>query len=155
VIPAMPFTRITDRVIDPGAVMAHVGHDEDGAVLLFLGVVRNHHDGNAVVAIGYEAYVAMAEAELARIADEASGVLGSDRIAIVHRVGELTVGEASVAVAVSSPHRAEAYRASQWIMDEIKKRVPVWKRERFTDGTTEWVKGTRPPVPSDRRETVS
>ena len=151
----MPFTQVTDRVIDPGAVMAHVGHDEDGAQLLFLGVVRNHHEGNAVVAIGYEAYVAMAEAELGRIAEEASGVLGSNRIAIVHRVGELTVGGISVAVAVSSPHRAEAYEASRWIMEEIKKRAPVWKRERFTDGTTEWVEGTRPPVPSAPRETVS
>lgn len=144
----MPYTHVTDQPIDPAAVLARVGDPVDGAVLLFLGVVRNHHEGKSVTDIRYEAYQAMAEAELARIGDEAAALLGTDRVAIVHRTGDLEVGEASVAVAVSSPHRAESYEASRFVMEEIKKRVPVWKLEGFTDGTRQWVEGTVPPVPA-------
>ena len=78
------------------------------------------------------------------IAREAAAVLGTDRIAVVHRVGELSVGDVSVAIAVSSPHRAEAYQASRYVIEEIKKRLPVWKKERYSDGMQEWVAGTKP-----------
>jgi molybdopterin synthase catalytic subunit len=144
----MPHTLVTDQPIDPADVLARVGHPEDGSVLLFLGVVRNHHDGKQVTGIRYEAYQAMAESELAGIAAEAAQILGTDRIAVVHRTGDLDVGEASVAVAVSSPHRAQSYEASRFVMEEIKKRVPVWKLEGFTDGSRQWVEGTVPPTPA-------
>lgn len=132
--------------IDPQQVLAHVGSDEDGAVLLFLGVVRNHADGRSVRGMHYESYETMASGVLREIADEAAERLGTDRISVVHRTGELAIGEVSVAIAVSSPHRAESYDASRYVIEEIKKRLPVWKKERYVDGETSWVKGTVPPA---------
>lgn len=136
-------SRITVDPIDPAQVMAAVGGDEDGAVLLFLGVVRNHADGRPVDGMHYEAYAAMADQVLEEIAGEAAEIAGSDRIAVVHRTGELKIGEASVAIAVSSPHRAEAYAASRHVIEEIKKRLPVWKHEHYLDGEVGWVDGVR------------
>lgn len=131
--------------IDPERVLAHVGSDEDGAVLLFLGVVRNHADGRSVRGMHYEAYEAMASGVLREIAGEAAEKLGTDRLSVVHRTGELAIGEVSVAIAVSSPHRAESYEASRYVIEEIKKRLPVWKKERYVDGDASWVEGTVPP----------
>lgn len=130
--------------IDPGAVLARVGHPEDGAAVLFIGVVRNHAEGRAVRGMRYDAYEEMAVQVLGAIAQEASRALGTDRIAVVHRVGELSVGETSVAIAVSSPHRAEAYAASRYVIEEVKKRLPVWKKEHYTDGGELWVQGVTP-----------
>lgn len=138
------YSALVRAPIDPGDVLSRVGSDEDGAVLLFLGVVRNHADGRPVAGMTYEAYEEMARPVLAEIAAEAADRLGTDRIAVVHRVGELAVGEASVAIAVSSPHRAEAYDGSRYVIEEIKKRLPVWKKEHYTDGPAEWVGGTAP-----------
>jgi len=130
--------------LDPASVLACVGSAEDGAVLLFVGVVRDHADGHAVTGMRYEAYEEMASAVLTDIAREAAARLGTDRIAVEHRVGELSVGEPSVAIAVSSPHRAEAYEASRYVIEEIKKRLPIWKKERYADGQEGWVEGTSP-----------
>lgn len=127
-------------------VLAHVGADEDGAAILFLGMVRNHADERPVTGMTYEAYEEMATSVLHEIAEEAAQRIGSDRVAVVHRVGDLTIGEVSVAIAVSSPHRAESYDASRYVIEEIKKRLPVWKKEHYADGEREWVKGTVPPV---------
>lgn len=132
---------IVRATIDPAAVLAFVGNPADGAMLLFLGTVRDHADGRRVGGIRYEAYQAMAEKELNAIAGEAVRQLGTDRIAIVHRVGDLAVGEVSVAIAVSSPHRGEAYQASRFIIEEVKKRLPVWKHEQYADGEAAWVQG--------------
>lgn len=140
-------TRITRDPIVPAAVLAEVGSPEDGAALLFLGIVRNHNDGRAVVAVHYDGYREMAEKVLREIAGEAACHLGTDRIAVVHRVGELLVGEASVAVAVSSPHRAEAFDACRQIIEEIKHRLPVWKEEHYAEGDARWLDGAVPPVP--------
>jgi molybdopterin synthase catalytic subunit len=93
----------------------------------------------------YEAYEEMAGPVLEAIALEARERIGSDRVAVVHRVGELGIGEASVAIAVSSPHRAEAYEASRYVIEEIKKRLPVWKKEHYVGGDAGWVEGTVPP----------
>ena len=112
--------------------------------MLFVGVVRDHNDGRAVSGVDYEAYEEMAEKVLLEIATEVSDEFGTDRVAVVHRVGALTIGEASVAIAVSSPHRAEVYGASRYVIEEIKKRLPVWKNERYTDGATNWVAGQTP-----------
>ena len=131
--------------IENASVLAHVGAPEDGATLLFLGMVRDHADGRPVTGMTYEAYEEMATPVLREIAQEAAQRIGSDRVAVVHRVGDLTIGEVSVAIAVSSPHRAEAYEASRYVIEEIKKRLPVWKKEHYSDGAREWVEGTVPP----------
>ena len=132
-------------VILPSDVLARVGADEDGAALLFVGVVRNHADGRPVSGMRYDAYVDMARKELAVIADEAAERLGTKRVAVEHRTGELSIGDVSVAIAVSSPHRAESFDAARYVIEEIKKRLPVWKREHYEDGSGGWVEGTIPP----------
>lgn len=140
------YARVTTGPIQPDHVLQLVGGDEDGAALLFLGTVRNHADGAAVTGLTYEAYEPMAERVLATIAREAAERLGSDRLAVVHRVGELGIGDVSVAIAASSPHRAEVFDAVRYVIEEIKKRLPVWKRE-HRPGTNRWVEGVTPPVP--------
>jgi len=146
-------TAVVKDPIDPAAVLARVGAAEDGAALLFLGTVRNHADGSTVRGVTYESYEQMAAPVLAEIAREAAEILGTDHVGVVHRVGDLAVGEHSVAIAVSSPHRAQAYEASRYIIEEIKKRLPVWKKEHYTDGRDVWARGTTPrgtgaPVPT-------
>ncbi|MGB1656805.1 MAG: molybdenum cofactor biosynthesis protein MoaE [Longimicrobiales bacterium] len=132
-------------VIDPVDVLSRVGSDEDGAALLFVGVVRNHADGRPVSGMRYDAYAEMARKELASIAHEAAQRLGTDRVAVEHRTGELSIGDVSVAIAVSSPHRAESFDAARYVIEEIKKRLPVWKKEHYDDGSDGWVEGTVPP----------
>ena len=139
--------RITRDPLDAAAILAEVGAAEDGAVLLFQGIVRNHNGGRPVTGIRYESYESMAEKVLAEIAREAAERLGTDRIVVAHRVGELGIGEASVVIAVSSPHRAEAFDAGRYIIEEIKKRLPVWKDELYADGDRGWVEGQVPPTP--------
>ncbi len=142
---ALPHSAVGTAPIDPTSVLERVGERADGAALLFLGVVRDHADGRPVEGMRYDAYVEMAEGVLAEIAAEAAERLGTDRVAVVHRTGELAIGEVSVAIAVSSPHRAEAYDASRYVIEEIKKRLPVWKKEHYTDGAAAWVEGAVPP----------
>jgi molybdopterin synthase catalytic subunit len=144
-------TAVVQSPIDPAEVLARVGAPEDGAAILFLGTVRNHADGSVVDGITYEAYEQMAEPVLAEIAHEAAGILGTGRVVVVHRVGVLAVGEHSVAIAVSSPHRAQSYEASRYVIEEIKKRLPVWKKEHYTDGRDAWVEGEAPRVTEARR----
>ncbi len=141
----LPYSAVGEDPIDPAAVLARVGHDADGAAILFLGVVRDHADGRPVDGMRYDAYREMAEGVLGEIAREAAARLGTDRVAVVHRTGELAVGEVSVAIAVSSPHRAEAFDASRYVIEEIKKRLPVWKKEHYADGQAAWVEGEVPP----------
>lgn len=137
-------TGITSEPIEPGDVLSRVGAEEDGAVILFLGIVRDHNDGRPVSGIEYRAYREMAEDVLDEIAGEVTERWSTDRVAVVHRVGTLEVGEASVAIAVSTPHRAEAYEASRYVIEAIKERLPVWKREHYVDGERRWVPGRRP-----------
>ena len=141
----MVFASVCTDLIDTNEVLTRVGSDQDGATLLFLGVVRDHADGRPVSGMRYDAYEEMATPVLLEIAHEAADRTGSDRIAVVHRFGELSIGDVSVAIAVSTPHRAEAYDASRYVIEEIKKRLPVWKKEHYTDGGSEWVAGTVPP----------
>jgi molybdopterin synthase catalytic subunit len=138
--------RLTTDPIDPGQVLGAVGADADGAVVLFLGTVRDHNDGRPVAGMRYDAYHAMAENVLQEIAAEASARLETDRLAVVHRVGELGIGEVSVAIAASSPHRAAAFDAARYVIEEIKKRLPVWKKEHYVSGDSRWIEGTMPPV---------
>lgn len=140
----MIWSDITTDPIVPSAVLRRVGAPDDGAVALFLGTVRNRNEGRPVGGMEYEGYAAMAREQLAAIVAEAAERAGSDRIAAVHRLGELAVGEVSVAIAVSTPHRAEAFDAARHVIEEIKKRLPVWKRERYLDGEAEWLGGRVP-----------
>jgi molybdopterin synthase catalytic subunit len=135
---------ITVEPIETAAVLAEVGAAADGAVLLFLGVVRDHNEGESVVGIRYEAYSAMAERVLAEITREAAARLGTERIAVAHSIGELAVGETSVAIAVSSPHRAEAFDAARYTIEEIKRRLPIWKEEQYREGEPRWLDGQVP-----------
>lgn len=114
----------------------------DGAVCAFVGVVRNESEGRATVAIEYQAYGAMAEAEIARIARALAVEWPRTRIRMVHRVGKLTVGEPSVAIVATAPHRDEAFAACRAAIEQIKKTVPIWKREFHPDGSSEWVDPT-------------
>ncbi len=139
---------ITTDPIDPAALTEHVRSPLAGAVCLFLGTVRELTGAKRTAALEYEAYPEMARRKLGELVDEARGRWPLVEAAIVHRVGPLALGEIAVAVAVSSPHRAEAFEACQWLMDTIKQVVPIWKRERWADGTEEWVHPglDRPPA---------
>lgn len=134
-----PAGRLTRAPIDPVALIREIGDPGHGAVLLFLGVVRDLNDGRAVSGIEYSAYETMAAFELQAIADEAAARRRSASVLIVHRLGELALQEASVAIVVAHGHRDEAYQLSRWTIEELKRRVPIWKREHYADGTREWV----------------
>lgn len=140
----MKHVAVVREPIQPAQVLARVGADQDGASLLFVGVVRDHNDGRRVTGVHYDAFEEMAVRVLEEIVREAEESFGTDRIAVLHRIGDLTIGEVSVAIAVSTPHRAESYEASRFIIEEIKRRLPVWKKEQYTDGAMEWVEGTKP-----------
>lgn len=139
-----PLVHITEAPIDPAGVLAEVGAPEDGAVLLFLGTVRDHNEGRPVTGLHYQAYPEMAEGVLGEIVRAAVERFGTDRIAAVHRTGDLAVGDVAVAVAVSSHHRAEAFDAGRWVMEELKARLPIWKREAYVAGDEAWVRGVDP-----------
>ena len=141
-------TAITRGPISPDAVLRHVGGPEDGAAILFLGTVRNHNEGAPVSGMTYDAYADMAERVLAEIAAEGAESLGSARLAVVHRVGQLEIGDVSVAIAASSPHRAESFDAARYVIEEIKKRLPVWKKEHYVEGEARWLDGRLPEVAS-------
>lgn len=116
------------------AVIAAVSHPTAGGIDVFVGVVRDHNDGRAVTQLDYEAYPSMAVAEMERIAAEIVAELPGVRLAALHRVGSLAVGDAAVVCAASAVHRGEAFRACKALIDRIKARVPIWKREHGPDG---------------------
>ena len=128
--------------IDGLALLQSVTHHECGAEILFLGTVRRSDEDGPVVAIEYTAYAAMADEEFDRIINEARTRWVGAHFAVRHRIGQIPVGEPSIGVAVAAPHRKEAYAASRFVIDEAKRRLPVWKKERFEDGATEWRENT-------------
>jgi molybdopterin synthase catalytic subunit len=130
--------RVTPRALDAAAIAGVVSNPGAGAAVTFAGVVRNHFEGRPVLAVEYEAYVPMAERTLRQIADEAARRHGATAAAVHHRIGRLEVGEASVFIAVSAPHRAEAFAACREIIDRLKEVVPIWKKEHFEDGAI-WI----------------
>ncbi len=139
--------RLVREPIDVAGLVA--ADTRDGAVSLFVGVVRDENRGRAVTGMEYEAYEEMAEPLMREIADETARLFPVTRVRLVHRLGRLAVGEASVAVAVSSPHRAEAFAACRHAIDALKARVPIWKKEHYADGS-EWLDegpGTARPAP--------
>jgi molybdopterin synthase catalytic subunit len=132
--------RITKSRLDPAALAASVSSPRHGASAVFIGVVRSVHAGRRVKAVAYDCFIPLAEKELARILREAEKKWPA-AVAAVHRVGHLKVGEASVAVAAGSMHRAEAFAACRWVIDEIKHRLPVWKKEHYIRGEGRWLPG--------------
>lgn len=131
--------RLTREPIDPAALLAAVTSSRAGAVVLFLGTVRELTGDRRTVALDYEGYGEMAAKKLAELESQARGRWPIVECAIVHRLGHLELAEASVAVAVSTPHRRDAFAAGQWLIDTLKETVPIWKQEHWEDGTTEWV----------------
>jgi MoaE-MoaD fusion protein len=142
--PAKPeesiFIRLTRDPIQAEALVAAAKHGEDGAVIVFDGIVRNNSRGRKTLYLDYEAYDEMARKQMNELAREAITRFGVRNVAIIHRLGRLQVGETSVLIIVSSAHRARAYEASRWLIDTLKKTVPIWKKETFADGAV-WVDG--------------
>ncbi|HUG92795.1 MAG TPA: molybdenum cofactor biosynthesis protein MoaE [Planctomycetaceae bacterium] len=131
--------RLTRERIDYTALVESVRSDQAGAVVLFLGTVREMTGERRTLALDYEAYPEMAAAKLAELEAEARRRWPMTNVAMMHRLGRLDLGEISVAVAVSSPHRQDAFDAGRFLIDTLKVTVPIWKRENWSDGTTEWV----------------
>jgi molybdopterin synthase catalytic subunit len=138
---------LTREPIDYHALTESVRGPHCGAVVLFLGTVRDLTGEQVTVFLDYEAYAPMAEKKLAQLEAELRGRWPAGGVALVHRLGRLAVGDVSVAVAVSCPHRAEAFEAGRFAIDAIKELVPIWKKENAPDGTGEWVHQSQSPTP--------
>ena len=138
---------VTHDRLDPAPLVEAVRRDASGAVALFYGVVRNENLGRAVQYLEYDAYPEMAVKKMREVADEVRARFPITDIGVLHRVGRLEVGETSLLVAVSSPHRKEAFEACHYAVDRIKQVVPIWKKEVWEDGS-EWVEGHMPDIPA-------
>lgn len=130
---------LVDHPIDVAALIAEVSDDSCGAASVFLGAVRNVNDGRPVVGIEYSAYRSMAARELAAIATEADERFGVTRLVVEHRLGTLGLGDLSIAIVTAHSHRAPALDATRFVIEQVKQRVPIWKREHYVDGAREWV----------------
>jgi molybdopterin synthase catalytic subunit len=131
--------QLSSRPLDTAALRLGALEPSAGGFVAFEGWVRNHHEGRAVLRLAYEAFPALAEKEGARVLAEAVKQFGVVRALCVHRTGELAIGDVAVWVGVSAHHRDEAFRACRYVIDEIKQRVPIWKKEHYADGTSSWV----------------
>lgn len=131
--------QLTQDLIDHAALTEAVRRPDCGAVITFLGTVRDLTGDQVTVALDYEAYGPMAEKKMAEIEADARTRWPVGEMALVHRLGHLEVGEISVAVAVSCPHRTQAFDACRYAIDRLKELVPIWKKENWADGRTEWV----------------
>jgi molybdopterin synthase catalytic subunit len=129
---------VVDRVVTVDEVSAVVATDQDGAVVTFAGVVRDHDGGRGVTALDYERHPSAGDV-IAEVAATIAAGHPEVRIAVLHRVGPLGIGDVALAAAVASGHRAEAFAACGALVDLVKERVPIWKRQQFTDGSDEWV----------------
>jgi molybdopterin synthase catalytic subunit len=144
---------LTDRPIDPSALLAGLGSTSAGAVATFEGRVRDQNDGRAVERLDYEAFAPLAEKEGARIVREAREKFHIIGALCVHRTGSLALGDISVWIAVTAAHRGAAFDACRYIIDEIKARLPIWKKEHYSGGASEWINcaargpGGDPPAP--------
>ena len=132
-------TAIVARPLDACALLDEVANKRNGATVLFVGTVRDLNDGEPVTGLDYSAYSQMAARELESIAREAAARWQTPDVVVEHRIGSLELGDASVVIAVAHPHRAEAYDASRYIIEELKKRLPIWKKEHYTSEKSEWV----------------
>src|ERR1700741_2290114 len=145
---------ITRSPIPNAEIARQVRAESDGAVATFDGCARNHSHGRATLYLEYEAYESMALAKMQEIAAHLHSTYAIDRVAVVHRLGRLEIGESSVFIAVSAPHRAAAFDACRYAIDTLKKTVPIWKKEFFADGAV-WADGELLPAPPIRVEPAS
>ena len=139
---------LTNKKIDTNALLDCVRSPRAGAIVLFLGTARELTDGRRTASLDYECYPQMAQNKLEELEQEARRRWPLVECALVHRLGRLELGEASVAVAVSAPHRQEAFQAGQWLIDTLKEVVPIWKQENWADGTSQWVHPGIEPLPA-------
>jgi molybdopterin synthase catalytic subunit len=133
-------TAVTHEPIDAERLVSATKRGEDGAVVVFDGIVRNHTRGRKTLYLDYEAYEEMAEKQMAELAADARKMFGVRHVTMVHRLGRLEVGETSVLIVVASAHRAQAFEACRWLIDTLKQTVPIWKKETFVDGAV-WAAG--------------
>lgn len=140
--------RVVETPLDAGELQALVMETGHGAVVMFHGVVRDHHEGHAVTSLEYSAYLPMAEAALEDIIHEAQQ-RWQVHVEVRHRIGRLAVGDTSVLVAAAGAHREEAFMACRHVIDEVKARVPIWKRELYVDGREVWVDPTVHLMPGE------
>ena len=133
-------TMLTQAPIDTAKIIASAKRGEDGAVVVFDGIVRNQTRGRQTLYLDYEAYEEMATRQMAELAREARSQFGVRHVTIVHRLGRLQIGESSVLIVVASAHRGQAFDACRWLIDTLKKTVPIWKKETFVDGAV-WADG--------------
>lgn len=132
--------QLTREIIDAESLVAAAKNGADGALVVFDGIVRNNSRGRQTLYLDYEAYEEMATKQMSDLAVEAVSRFGVRHVSIIHRLGHLLVGETSVLIIVASAHRAQAYEASRWLIDTLKKTVPIWKKETFVDGAV-WADG--------------
>ena len=132
-------TAIVGKPLNACGLLEEVANTRNGATVLFVGTVRDVNDGEPVTGLDYSAYSQMATRELESIAREASARWKTPDVVVEHRIGALELGDASVVIAVAHPHRGEAYEASRYIIEELKKRLPIWKKEHYVSGKAEWV----------------
>ena len=144
----IPDVAVSDSPLDALAARASVSDPAAGAIVLFEGTARDHHQDQAVESLAYEAFVPMAEAELRRLRTEAMSRFSLQRCVIHHRIGPVPLLQAAVVIAVSSAHRKEAFEAAAWLMDRIKESVPIWKKERYLQGGDAWVEGAERHPPT-------
>jgi len=149
----VPFIRVEAKPLEMAELVRAVEHPSAGGLVTFAGVVRDHHDGKRVTAIAYEAYSTMAEAKMRQIAENVERRWPDCRIAMAHRTGKLEIGEASVLIAVSAPHRAEAFDACEYAIDTLKQIVPIWKKEAYEDGEV-WLEHEHRLAQEQARERV-
>ncbi len=143
---------VTAAVLDPPAVAAAVARSGDGAVTTFVGLVRDHNAGRQVLWLDYEAFVPLALKSFEQIAAEAAGKWPGARLAIHHRTGRVAIGEASVAIAAASPHRADAFAVCRYAIERLKQIAPIWKHEHFEGGEV-WIEGaTADPLDEGARQ---
>src|SRR5260370_31914792 len=146
--PSSDLILLVRDVIDADALINHVRTGEDGAIVTFDGCVRNQSHGRPTLYLDYEAYESMALTKMREIAAELHAKFPIDRLAVAHRLGRLEIGETSVFIAVSAPHRAAAFDACRFAIDTLQRSVPIWKKEYFEDGAV-WADGELPPIPQD------
>src|SRR5258708_1792738 len=142
------FILLVHESINANAMVDHARTGGDGAIVTFDGCVRNQSHGRRTLYLDYEAYETMAIAKMREIAGELRTKFSIDRVAIAHRLGRLEIGETSVFIAVSAPHRPAAFEACRYAIDTLKRTVPIWKKEYFEDGAV-WADGEVPPAPQD------
>lgn len=141
---------LVEHEVDGARLIEEVRSNQFGAIAVFVGTVREMNEGRAVTGIEYSAYKSMAEAELARILDEAEELFGVSAILVEHRTGFLQLGDVSVAIASAHEHRAAALDSTRYVIEEIKKRLPIWKLEHYADGARDWIDPTRNAAEASR-----